>query len=88
MQRRGNVGNCNQEQAAELGSCVSTGGAGDASPLEFGEEGTSMSPRFHSRIVVDIPLQRYRAIKYSATFDDNRPIFELYMQFKIIHGIS
>jgi hypothetical protein len=45
-------------------------------PPEIGEEGIPMywSPRFHSTIVVDIRLGRYRAIKYSAPFDDTRPI--------------
>jgi hypothetical protein len=31
-------------------------------------------PRFHSTLFVDIPLGRYRMIKYSAIFDDTRPI--------------
>jgi hypothetical protein len=32
-------------------------------------------PRFHSMIVVGIPLARYRGIEYSATFDDTRPLY-------------
>jgi hypothetical protein len=31
-------------------------------------------PRFHSTIVMDIPLGRYGMIEYSATFDETRPI--------------
>jgi hypothetical protein len=56
-------------------SVVSTGGEGGRVPLEVGEEGTPMSLPFifHSTIVVDIPLGRYEAIEYSATFDDITP---------------
>jgi hypothetical protein len=33
-----------------------------------------LSLRFHSTIIVNIPLERYRVIEYSATFDDTMPI--------------
>jgi hypothetical protein len=58
-------------------------GTGDASPPDVGEEGTPMFflPRFHSTIVVDIPGGRYRAIEYSAKFDDSKGLYEVYMQF-------
>jgi hypothetical protein len=40
-------------------------------------------PRFHSAIIVDIPLGRYRAIEYSATFDDSigLDLYKVYIQF-------
>jgi hypothetical protein len=54
-------------------------GRGYASPLNLVRRGrpSICPPRFHSTIVVDIPLERYRAIEYSATFDDIRPIYNL-----------
>ena len=56
-------------------SGTSKGGDGDGS-TEFDEEGLPMylSPIFYSTMVMDIPLGRYRATEYYATFDDNRPI--------------
>jgi hypothetical protein len=53
---------------------ISTDGNGGCVPPEFGEEGTPMycicCPTFHSTITSG----RYRAMEYSATFDDTRPI--------------
>jgi hypothetical protein len=41
-------------------------------------------PKFHSTIVVDMNLGRYRAIELSASFDDTLGLFKVYMQFKTI----